>query len=63
MNICRDCKWLTGERTSNGIECMNPENQAKWEERMTLWMGEFRMPNAGWKHPSANACKRFEPIE
>lgn len=59
-NKCRDCKWLTGKRTSHGYECMNPEKQAIWNERLTLWMGELRMPNARYKHPVAKACKRFE---
>ena len=62
-HICRECKWLKGERTSHGIECMQPDNQAKWDRNKTLWMGEYRMPHARWKHPIAQACKRFETIE
>lgn len=61
--LCRYCKWLTGVKTPKGIECMNPEKQAEWERRKTLWMGEFRMPNARYKQPCANACKRYEPME
>lgn len=60
---CKDCRYLTGKRTARGVECMNPENQSEWLKRMNLWMGEFRMPNARYKQPSALACKKFKPKE
>lgn len=61
--VCADCKWLKGKKTGKGIECMQPDKQAEWDRRKTLWMGEFRMPNARYKPRSGKACKRFEPIE
>ena len=60
---CRDCKWWCGEVTRIGRECMQPENQAKWDHEKTLWMGEYRHPNARYKKAAALACKKFEPKE
>jgi len=29
---CKECKWLTGKRTSVGVECMQPDKQKKVEQ-------------------------------
>lgn len=44
---CRDCKYLCGEEVSVGIECMNPEKQAKWSEGAV----------SRYRKPSDRACK------
>ena len=62
-NKCKDCRWLTGEKKTIGVGCENPENKEKWEKRKWLWKGEYRMPCAMYKQPSALACKKFEPKE
>lgn len=61
---CRECKWLIGERTSVGIECMQPDNQKKWLQKEELRKSKF-YPKvvARYKHPSGKACKRFEQKE
>lgn len=46
---CRDCKWLTGEITSVGIGCTNPEKQNRWRNDI-----------AHLKHRSDPACIYFE---
>lgn len=59
---CKECRWLTGERKSIGVECMQPDKQEKWNNAKTLWMGEFRRDTARYKQPNAPACKKYEPI-
>ena len=44
---CRDCKYLTGDKHTIGIECMHPTR-------------EFRTRTAHFKYPSAKACKLYE---
>lgn len=60
---CKECKWLTGEKKSIGVECLQPEKQKRWNEKRNLWMGEFRKDTARYKQPSALVCKKFEPID
>ena len=60
---CKECKWLTGERTSVGVECMQPDKQEKWNKTPMLWAGELRRNVARYKQPSALVCKKFEPID
>ena len=60
---CKECRWLTGERKSRGVECMQPDKQEKWNKAKSLWMGEFRRDNARYKQPNAPACKKFEAKE
>lgn len=63
---CKECKYLTGRRSSVGIECIQPDNQKKWNKKQ-----EERIRNnayivtvtARFKQPSMRACKRFEPKE
>lgn len=47
---CMDCKWLSGERSSIGIRCMNPAKT--WEHDYTAF-----------KRPSAKACRKIERKE
>ena len=61
---CKECKWLTGEKRSIGVECMNPENQKKWNEREILRKkAGYSHPEvvARYKQPSGKACSKFEP--
>ena len=59
---CRECKWLIGERTSVGIECMQPDNQKKWAHKEKLREDKFYPKVAArYKAPSTKACKRYEP--
>ena len=44
---CRDCKYLTGEKSTIGIECMNPDKR-------------FRTKTAHFKYPHTKACKLYE---
>lgn len=44
---CKECKYLKGEKSSVGIECINPNK-------------EFLRPISRYKAPSAKACKLFE---
>lgn len=60
---CKECKWLIGERTSVGVECMQPDKQKKWNKTPMLWAGELRRNVARYKQPSALVCKKFEPID
>ena len=63
---CRDCKWLTGKRSSIGIECMQPDNQKKWNEKEEVRRRAniyFVKVVARYRQPSAKACKRFEGRE
>ncbi len=47
---CRDCKWLTDEKSSIGYRCGNPERT-------------FRSDTARWKAPSCPVCSAFEEKE
>lgn len=61
---CKDCKWLIGKRSSIGIECMQADNQEKWEHQTMLNQiaGKFYPEvTARYKAPSTKACKRYEP--
>ena len=61
---CRECSWLCGRKSSIGIECMQPQNQAKWNEK-----DEIRIKH-GWhasatryKSPSGKACRKFQKFQ
>ena len=43
---CRDCIYLTGHKSSIGVECTNPQK-------------EFATYTAGYKYPHNKACKKF----
>lgn len=58
MNKCGQCKWLAGERHSIGIECLQPENQKKWNGLDKF--NPFGTCVARYKYPSTRACLRFE---
>lgn len=47
---CRDCKYLTNEKTVAGYLCKRPN----W-----FWRGDFSM----YKQRSGPACRAFEPKE
>lgn len=47
---CKDCRWLTGERSVIGIECQNPARANKW-----------RTGISHIKHPTEPSCIDFEP--
>lgn len=63
---CKECKYLAGRRSSVGIECIQPDNQKKWdakeEERRRENHWHIKV-TARYKQNSAKACKRFEPKE
>ncbi len=63
MNKCKECKWLKGKRSSVGIECLQPDNQKRWNEKEAerIRAGRF-YPKvvARYKMPSHTACKKFE---
>lgn len=63
MSKCKDCRFHCGRTSSVGRECMQPDNQAKWNEKQALLdaRGIARKITARFKQPSANACKKFEP--
>lgn len=63
MPKCKDCAHLCGRTSSVGIECMQPDNQKKWNEKQELLnsRGIARKVAARFKQPSAKACKKFEP--
>ena len=63
MPKCKDCAHLCGRTSSVGIECMQPDNQKKWNEKQALLnaRGIARKVSARYKQPSAKACKKFEP--
>ena len=66
IDKCRDCRWLTGARSSVGTECMQPHNQKIWDEREAARVKEGRRYTkvvARYKMPSMKACKRFERAE
>lgn len=44
---CRDCKWLSNEKSCVGRKCVNPDR--KWKSNTAMW-----------HQPSAKACKAFE---
>lgn len=44
---CRDCKWLSNEKSCIGRKCVNPDR--KWKTTTAMW-----------HQPSAKACKTFE---
>jgi len=48
IHHCRDCKWLCGEETVVGIECMSKVMQATWSEHSI----------SRYHKPSDRACKR-----
>ena len=52
-NKCRDCKWLTGRKTSVGIACEHPDRPFTVAASITAHL----------KYPSSPACKRFERRE
>ena len=63
---CRDCKWRTGRMSSIGIECMQPDNQEKWNEKEKIRTeAKVFYPHvvARYKTKSHRACKRFERRE
>lgn len=62
---CGDCKWLKGRRSSVGIECLQPENQKRWNEKeqQKIKANErFTKVVARYKYPSHMACKKFERV-
>lgn len=61
--VCRDCRWRTGRVSSVGVECMQPENQKRWNEREEARRRaniHFVKVVARYKMPSTRACKKFE---
>lgn len=66
MPKCRECRYLIGKRRSVGIECMQTDNQKKWNalEEENIKAGKF-YPKvvARFKQPSTKACRRFEVKE
>jgi hypothetical protein len=44
---CRDCKWLSNEKSCIGRKCVNPDR--KWKTTTAMW-----------HQPSTKACKAFE---
>jgi len=63
MDKCKDCRWRTGRTSSVGVECMQPDNQRRWNEkeearrRANIY---FTKVMARYKMPSTRACKKFE---
>lgn len=60
---CSDCIWYTGSTSSVGRECMQPENQRKWNEKEEARRRadvRFVRVVARFKQPSTRACKKFE---
>ena len=60
---CKDCRWHTGKMTSVGRECMQPDNQWKWNELQEIRERagiRFRKVVTRYKPDSARACRRFE---
>lgn len=47
---CKDCVYLTGEKTQIGIMCMNPNKT-------------FKTSTAHYKYPHAKACMKFKRKE
>jgi len=63
MDKCKDCRWHTGATSSVGRECMQPENQKKWNELQEIRERAHIYHTkvvARYKPRSAKACKRFE---
>ena len=54
---CRDCRYLIGEKTTIGIECLERHNQWKWGPKRP----NSRYRTARYKYPSRPACKHFQP--
>ena len=54
---CGDCRYLTGEKTTIGIECLEPRNQWKWGKKRP----NNRWNCARYKYPSTPACTKFQP--
>lgn len=57
-NTCGTCKWRCGRKTSVGIECMQPDNQKKWQAKDI----PHRECCARYKQAGAT-CKRYERKE
>ena len=53
--VCGGCVYLTGHRSSVGIECLNPENQARWDRSINH--------TARYKYVSTKACKKYKAKE
>lgn len=53
---CRDCIFLCGQKTTIGIECMEPALQWKWHGKYYRYHDTAR-----YKRPSHKACRRFQP--
>lgn len=65
MSKCRECKHLIGRKSSVGIECMQADNQAKWnalEQKNIKANKLYPKVTARYKQPSAKACRRFEEV-
>jgi len=52
---CRECRYLTGQKTEHGTECLEPRNQWKWSGK------RYRKSAARYKQPSRPACTKFQP--
>ena len=50
---CGECKWLCGEKSTVGIECLHPDRPFVLNSSSVAHL----------KPPSARACKRFEKKE
>lgn len=60
---CADCRWRKGPTSSVGRECMQPENQRRWNEKEEARRRanvRFVKVTARYKMPSQRACKKFE---
>lgn len=60
---CKDCKWLKGKVSSVGVECLQPDNQKRWNEKEAERIAlrkYYPKVVARYKMPSHRACKRFE---
>lgn len=63
MPKCRECRYLIGKKSSVGIECMQADNQKKWNtlEEENIKAGKFfPKVTSRFKEPSSKACRRFE---
>ena len=47
---CRECRYLAGDKSIIGIECINPKKEYTW-----------RTSTANYKYPHTPSCKDFEP--
>ena len=63
---CKDCRWHTGRVSSVGVECMQPDNQRRWNEREEARRRAdiyYVKVVARYKPNSARACRKFERRE